>query len=813
MRVLGVMSGTSVDAIDVALADLTLAPTTAPGPAVAAPADAARIGAGPTHMNGTDVDRTDVDRAGTERGDAGAGDARTLVLRPLGHRELPWPAELRDRLVAASGSTGAASGRPTGGVVGAEAWCRLHADVGRAFGAACATALSELGPAHLVACHGQTLHHLVENGEVVGTLQVGAPAYVHAATGLPVVSDVRTADIAAGGQGAPLASTLDSLWLGDTPTAVLNLGGIANVTIVGTSAGVLAGDTGPANALLDSAATDLGATCDVDGRLAATGRVDEAALTALLADPYFARPLPKSTGRDYFDATYVARRLGAQAPTGVDLFATLTEFTARTVVDAIRAADPTIRRVVVSGGGVRNPVLLGRLGALAGVPVLTSDELGIPAAAKEGYLMAVLGWLGVHGRPGVVAGRGGRPVTGAAGAAVLGSLTPPYVDAALAAALADPAPTTPPTRLVVAEAAGPPLPPAPTGGTGPAHPGDPGRAGALPPAPSPTGPFPTAGSGAADAPAASDLTWSTEQPLRATRDLDTLASPGVVAAILDADATVAAAVRAVAADLARAVDLVVAAIHGGGVVHYVGAGTSGRMGVLDAVELLPTYHVGPDTVRAHLAGGAAAMMRAVEGAEDDAAAGAALAEAFGPSDLVVGIAASGRTPYVRGALEAARRAGLSTVLVSANPAAPLAEFADVAILPDTGPEVVTGSTRMKAATAQKMVLNALSTAAMVRLGKTYGNLMVEMVPTNAKLRARSVRMLAQGSARSEADCAEALAAAGGDVRRALVALLAGLPPRAAGDPATAAALAAYPPDPGRPGDPSGLRSAATSLRR
>ena len=773
MNVLGVMSGTSVDAIDVALAGLDLDDATG-----------------------------------------------TLTLTPRGHLELPWPEPLRAALLAAGtggagvdaagsrGVDGAGPGHGTGAPAdvarGAEAWCRLHAEAGRALGAACAAALRGLGPADLIACHGQTLHHLVSGGEVTGTLQIGAPAYVHAATGLPVVSDLRAADVAAGGQGAPLASTLDALWLGGTPTAVLNLGGIANVTLVGLPGGVVAGDTGPANCLLDAAAAALGRRYDAGGELAAAGRVDAAALERLLADPYYVRRLPKSTGREHFHAGYVASVLGpaapgAPVPTGPDLFATLTELTARTVTAAIRAAAvdgidgrgtalPTdadgpigVARIVASGGGVRNPVLLARLAELAGVPVLTSDDLGLPAEAKEAYLMALLGWLSVHGLPGVITGPRG-PVTGARHAAVLGSLTPPYVSGGLAAALRMPRPHTVPRRLVV-------------GGT-----------------PDSPASRPDAGPGTPDPPiGAVDLAWSTEQRLPASAAIDTLDTGGVVGVILDADAAVAAAVRAVAPDVARAADLVVAAVRAGGVVHYVGSGTSGRMGVLDAVELLPTYHVGPESFRAHLAGGAEAMVRAAEGAEDDADGGAALAATFGPHDLVVGIAASGRTPYVRGALEGARRRGLATVLVSANPAAPLAALADVAVLPDTGPEVITGSTRMKAATAQKMVLNAVSTAAMVRLGKTYGNLMIEMVPTNAKLRARSIRMLAQGSGRPEPQCAAALAAAGGDVRTALVALLAGLDAERAGDERVRRALAAAPPDPARAGDPSGVRAAVAAL--
>lgn len=299
------------------------------------------------------------------------------------------------------------------------------------------------------------------------------------------------------------------------------------------------------------------------------------------------------------------------------------------------------------------------------------------------------------------------------------------------------------------------------------------------------------------------LAWSTEQPSDGSRDLDTRATREVVDSLLAADAVVADAVARQAGRIAEAVDLVVAGLAAGGTLHYAGAGTSGRMGVLDAVELWPTFHVGPDQVRAHLAGGDAAMMQAVEGAEDDEAAGAAILDAAGPHDVVVGLAASGRTPYVGGALAEARRRGLPTVLIATNPTAPLAELADVAILPDTGSEVITGSTRLKAATAQKMVLNALSTATMVRLGRTYSNLMVDMVPTNAKLRARSVRMLQQGSGADAEAAASALDAAGGSVRVALVSLLAGVDAGAA-----ARAVEANPADPTRAGDPSGLRTAA-----
>ncbi|GAB2620036.1 hypothetical protein GCM10027067_34950 [Pseudactinotalea suaedae] len=299
----------------------------------------------------------------------------------------------------------------------------------------------------------------------------------------------------------------------------------------------------------------------------------------------------------------------------------------------------------------------------------------------------------------------------------------------------------------------------------------------------------------------------TEERNPRTTELDTLDSAGLVAAVLAEDATVAAAVAATSAALARLVDAGVAALANGGRVHYVGAGTSGRLGALDAAELLPTYGVGTEGFVAHLAGGERAMLRAVEGAEDDEAAGAEAVAGVGPHDLVIGVAASGRTPYVGGALAAARAAGAATGLISTNPHATLAAAVDVAVLIDSGPEVVTGSTRMKAGTATKMAINAFSTAVMVRLGKTYGNLMIDVAPTNDKLRARCVRMLVQGTGASTEDAATALNEAG-DVRTALVMLAADVPADAA-----RAAIALNPPDPTRSGDPGGVRSAIAHARR
>lgn len=304
-----------------------------------------------------------------------------------------------------------------------------------------------------------------------------------------------------------------------------------------------------------------------------------------------------------------------------------------------------------------------------------------------------------------------------------------------------------------------------------------------------------------------DLASPTEERNPASTELDALDARGMVDVILGEDAKVAAAVQAQAGPISELVEACVQAIAAGCTVHYLGAGTSGRLAVLDAVELAPTFNADETMVTAHLAGGAGAFLSAVEGAEDSAAAGAELVrEKCRPGDVVIGLAASGRTPFVGGALQAAREAGLPTALISANPQAQLANLADHPILLDVGPEVVTGSTRMKAGTAQKLTLNALSTATMVRLGTTYGNLMIDVRPTNAKLVARTVRMLVQASGESAERCAEVLDSAGGSVRVALVALLAGTEAEDA-----RAVIERYPRDPRRVGDPAGIRSAVAEL--
>ncbi len=263
----------------------------------------------------------------------------------------------------------------------------------------------------------------------------------------------------------------------------------------------------------------------------------------------------------------------------------------------------------------------------------------------------------------------------------------------------------------------------------------------------------------------------TEQRNPRSGDIDRLVSLEIVRVINDEDASVSAAVRGEESAIARAIDLAVAAFRGGGRLIYVGAGTSGRLGVLDATEMPPTYGTDPRMVQGVIAGGLAALVRSREGAEDQPGAGAAAMDEkdVGPLDFVLGIATSGTTPYVHGALARARERGARTgFLLCTHPSQELLETHDVVIAPLTGPEVITGSTRMKAGTATKMVLNTITTGAMVRLGKVDGNLMVDLLVTCQKLQDRGERILMASLGLEREAARELLARAAGHVKTALV---------------------------------------------
>jgi anhydro-N-acetylmuramic acid kinase len=386
MRVIGMISGTSYDGVDAAALDLTL-------------------------------------------------DGTTLQAADLGLLSVPMPAQLRADI--------AATLPPAGTTL--EQVCRLDAQLGQLFADVATRACAELadGQADLVVSHGQTVFHWVADGAAQGTLQLGAPGWIAAATGVPVVSDLRTTDIALGGQGAPLVPIFDDLLiLSDAPRrAALNLGGIANLT-VRVRDKVIAYDIGPANALVDATVSELtgGAErMDTGGERAARGIVRTDVLNRLLSEPYYAAAPPKSTGKELFHAAYVADRLARLDPVRPDdLVATLTELTAVLVARACEQYG--VVELVAAGGGVRNPVLMGRIRELCTPSIVsTVDDFGISAQAKEACAFAVLGFLTAHGLPGTIAG-----TTSASRPAVLGSITP----GSGPLRLPEPAPVAP-TRMVV----------------------------------------------------------------------------------------------------------------------------------------------------------------------------------------------------------------------------------------------------------------------------------------------------------------------------------------------------------------------------
>lgn len=266
---------------------------------------------------------------------------------------------------------------------------------------------------------------------------------------------------------------------------------------------------------------------------------------------------------------------------------------------------------------------------------------------------------------------------------------------------------------------------------------------------------------------------NTESPSGQHTELDLYATAELVRAFTGDQVQAASVVHAASAQLARAVDAAVPRLAAGGRLIYVGAGTSGRLGVLDSVELFPTFSWPKDRAVALIAGGRAAIFEAVEGAEDNRAQGAADLRALNvsPHDVAILIAASGATPYVLGALDAAKAAGALTIGIANNPGAPVASQAEIGITLDTGSEMISGSTRLKAGTAQKIVLNTLSSAIMVRLHKVHGNLMVDLCPTNAKLFRRAVALTVRATGADEATARRTLEACDYRVKVAIVALL------------------------------------------
>ncbi len=602
----------------------------------------------------------------------------------------PYPPgllELLERALAAARLWNFDGPEPAIFAEASEALTRAQANAVRDLADSAGPGLDRIG---IVGFHGQTvLHRAPENGRLGATRQLGDGALMANLLGVPVAWDFRSADVAAGGQGAPLSAIYHKALLDmageGARTAVLNLGGVANVTArVGD--GVVAFDTGPANAPLNDFVRAAGhGPMDRDGVLAFSGSVDEGRLAHLLTHPWLSQPYPKSLDRYSFTAAM------ADGLPLADGAATLTAFTAGAVGKALDLLPNRPERLIVCGGGRRNPAIMAALAQRAGVQALPAESLGWRGDAIEAECFAFLAARVLRDLPISFPATTGAPLPMTGGR------------------LSYPRPATESASLRFA--------------------------------------------------AIED--WSTGD---------------LVEAVLDGQAAAISAVRASARPLTRAIEAAADRLKGGGRLIVLGAGTSGRIAVQDLVELRPTFSWPEERSIPLIAGGEGALISAREGAEDAGPEAIAALDAAGTGagDVVIGVAASGGTPFTVAGLRHARDRGALTIALYNSPGAAMALAAEHPILLDTGAEVIAGSTRMKAGTAQKAALNALSTGIMVRLGYVHRGKMVQMRPTNAKLRLRAEAMVSDLAGVTAARAADALDAAGGRIPLAVVMLARGL---------------------------------------
>lgn len=569
----------------------------------------------------------------------------------------------------------------------------------------------------LIGSHGQTMWHDVNTNDNRMTWQLGDGSFIAALTGITTICDFRTADVALGGQGAPLIPFFDHFMYGGSrqTIALQNIGGIGNVTYIPrqdllSKASVLGFDTGPGNMIMDrfvDRITNGQLLYDEDGKYAAKGTVCKELLDRWMQHPFFHQLPPKSTGREQFghdDADEKFAEAMAMGLSAEDAVATATALTAHTIGLSYKLAFNREEglfpeKVIVAGGGARNPTLMSMIAEQLSPAVVTrsgdaeSDSqhnhgdyiCNISSDAKEAIAFAVFAYQAVFGRSNHL-----PSTTGASKQIVLGKICPGYNF----------------QQLIL-----------------------------LPRGP-PSSSFDTKVSKANN----DSTLLVTESRNEASTRIDSMSAEEIVDVMNREDIHVAKAVQKVKDVVAKVANLASKVLQQGGHVFYIGAGSSGRIGVLDASEIPPTFSAPSDWFQGVIAGGDTALRNAVEGAEDHREQGGIdiLARGITEKDLLIGIASSGSTPYVHGALQASKeQKGSHTALLTCNPIGNAPSYVDIVIEVVVGPEIVTGSTRLKAGTATKMILNQISTTAMILNGKTFGNLMVDLRASNVKLRRRA----------------------------------------------------------------------------
>jgi anhydro-N-acetylmuramic acid kinase len=574
----------------------------------------------------------------------------------------------------------------------------------------------------LIGTHGQTFYHYVENNIASSTLQLGEPAVISLKTGITTIGDFRPFDIAVGGQGAPLVPFADYLLFSsyNKSFALQNIGGIANFTYIPADKNIeklVAFDTGPGNMIIDSMVKKLSGgklNYDDQGQWAAKGQVNSALLAELLNNNYFKLSPPKSTGRELFGeqfslALYEKAQKNNIGPE--DLLATVTQFVAQTIFESYKNFLTDFPdEIVISGGGARNLTLLHNLRQLLppSTNLTTLESYGIMSDAKEAVAFAIFAYCTVFGIPNNL-----PAATGASESVVMGKICPGknYKSVLLKK----------------------------------------NRNGYEP--------FPTKESSQQEI---------TESNNLLSQDLDQLTPVEIVELMNKADFTVLEAIDNVKEDIAAVMTKIIASLADGGKLFYTGAGTSGRLGVLDASECPPTFKTAPELVQGIIAGGEKALTRAIEGAEDSGEQGRNDIRAkISGKDILIGISANGKAPYVIEALEEAKKAGAGTALITCNNIGKH-PFIDNIIILDVGPEILSGSTRLKAGTATKMVLNMFTTGAFAKLGKVYGNYMVDLKVSNNKLKKRAVNIIMALTGSTEEQASVVLEKAEGSVKLALL---------------------------------------------
>jgi anhydro-N-acetylmuramic acid kinase len=538
----------------------------------------------------------------------------------------------------------------------------------------------------LIGSHGHTFFHSIKDNKAISTFQLGDPSVIAQKTGITTVGDFRNADIASGGQGAPLVPFLDYVLFKkyNKNIALQNIGGISNFSYIpasGDLSKLFAFDTGPGNMIIDSMIKKISngkLNYDANGEMASKGKVNKALLSDLLSNAYFDRLPPKSTGREIFGEQYsneVWNKAKSLNLSNEDIVSTVTFFTAKTISDAFYKFLPELpEEIVISGGGAKNSTLLKYLNELLDnkVEISNIEKYGILSDAKEAVAFALLAYCTIFGLPNNL-----KEATGASESLVMGKICPSknYRQTLLKTIKNN-------EKIEV-----------------------------------------------------------TEKNNLLSQELDDLTTVEIVELMNKSDYEVLESIDNVKKDIAKVMDQIIYCLDNGGKLFYIGAGTSGRLGVLDASECPPTFKTNAELVQGIIAGGNIALTTAVEGAEDSGEDGIKdIREKISEKDILIGISANGKAPYVIEALREAKLIGAKTALLTCNFGNEL-EFIDTTVVLDVGSEVLSGSTRLKAGTVTKMVLNMFTTGSFAKLGKAYNNYMVDVKVSNKKLKNRALKML------------------------------------------------------------------------